>query len=326
MKLVGFAGPVAFFVRPSSLINSHFLAYLLRSSGGREKLEAASTGATMNNLSNQALSGFIVPIPPIPVQNRIVAVIDEAFEAIDTAVANTEKSLANARELFDGYLNSVFSQRGKGWIERKLEDTVAKTCSLSYGIVQPGEDVPGGLPVVRPTDLRSKIIGLDGLKNIDPTLADAYKRTKLDGDELLLCVRGGTGSVSIAAKELAGSNVTRGIVPIRFDGSVVNQEFGYFALISEAVQAQIRAATYGAALMQINIRDLKKVTLDVPPLGVQQDLFEKLSNISAEVERLASIYEQKAAALAELKQSILHKAFAGELTAHPQKTLPEAAE
>ena len=78
--------------------------------------------------------------------------------------------------------------------------------------------------------------------------------------------------------------------------------------------------------MQINIRDLRKITLDVPPIAVQQILLTKLSNVSAEVEHLASIYKQKATALSKLKRSLLRKAFSGELTAHPEKALPEAAE
>ncbi len=301
-----------------------FLYYLmLREADG--SLKSHFTGTGIQHFTGQSLRRVRFPLPPLAEQQRIVSILNEAFEGIDTAVENAEKNLANARELFDSYLNSVFIQKGESWIGKRLEDTVEKTCSLSYGIVQPGEDVNGGLPIVRPTDLHSKIIGLSGLKRIDPALADGYKRTKLHGGELLLCVRGGTGSVSIAAKELAGSNVTRGIVPIRFDASVVVQEFGYFAFISKGVQDQIRAATYGAALMQINIRDLRKVSLDLPPLDVQKNLLERLDDISAEVERLVSIYEQKAAALAELKQAILHKAFAGELTAKPEKALQDAA-
>lgn len=156
------------------------------------------------------------------------------------------------------------------WIYKRLEDAVDRTCSLSYGIVQPGEDVQDGLPVVRPTDLRSKVVGLSRLKRIDPTLAIPYERTRLRGGELLLCVRGETGSVSVAANELSGANVTRGIVPIRFDTSTVLQGFGYYAFVAASMQAQIKAATYGAALMQINIRDLRKIIIPVPPLYVQK--------------------------------------------------------
>ena len=196
-----------------------------------------------------------------------------------------------------------------------MSNLVESDCSLSYGIVQPGKDFEGGLPVVRPTDLVQKIVGLDGLKRIDPELSKSYSRTLLRGGDLLLCVRGSTGTVSIAAPSLCGANTTRGIVPIRFSSELVDQDFGYYCLASEPVQNQIKSYTYGAALMQINIRDLKKIDIDFPSIKAQKELAKKMGSFSIKVERLESIYQQKLTALTELKQSILQKAFRGELTA-----------
>ncbi len=266
-----------------------------------------------------------IPVPPISEQRRVVTILDEMFGGIAGAIVSAEKNLSNSYGLFNSYLNSIFTVDNKDWIVKFLEDAVEKTCALSYGIIQPGEDFNNGLPVVRPTDLRTRIISLAGLKKIDPSLAEGYKRTKLLGDELLLCVRGSTGTISMASKELAGSNVTRGIVPIRFNPSVVNQEFGYYLFKSRNVQDQIRAATYGAALMQINICDLRKISLRVPPVDMQTDLLKKLNRLSVEVEHLKTIYERKFAAISELKQAILHKAFAGELTTRSADPTQEAA-
>jgi type I restriction enzyme S subunit len=155
---------------------------------------------------------------------------------------------------------------------RYLENLVTEDCSLSYGIVQPGDDLNGGLPIVRPTDLKTELITLDGLKQIDPAKADGYKRTSLQGGELLVCVRGSTGVTSIACKSLAGANVTRGIVPVRFDPEIISEKFGYYQFISPLVLSQIKAATYGAALMQINIRDFRKIKISTPPLAEQNAL------------------------------------------------------
>ena len=270
-------------------------------------------GATVDRISLKEFPSFPIVLPPLPEQQRIVGILDEAFDGIATAKANAEKNLQNAHELFGAYLRSIFVENGAGWVTKNLEDTVEKSCSLSYGIVQPGDNFAEGLPIVRPTDLRAKLIGLSGLKRIDPALASSYKRTTLSGNEILICVRGSTGVVSVASDELAGSNVTRGIVPIRFDPSVVNQDFGYYLLISEGVQKQIKAATYGAALMQINIRDLRRLSFSVPPIGVQKVLLPKLDNISSEVELLKSIYERKSEYIVKLKQSLLRQAFSGQL-------------
>ncbi len=284
-------------------------------------VEDVTTGTTRNRISRSNLGSVQIPVPPLAEQQRIVGLLDEAFEGIATAKANAEKNLQNARALFESHLQSVFSQgsqsaaegRGKGWMEKTFEEVVHADCSLSYGIVQPGEEYADGLPIVRPTDLGAGTIFLNGLKRINPKLADGYKRTTLQGHELLLCVRGSTGVVSKAAPELVGGNVTRGIVPIRFDSKVITQDFGYYLISSEAVQSQIREKTYGTALMQINIRDLRVLQLSFPSTKEQALLVERLDALNQETQRLATLYTRKLAALEALKKSLLHQAFSGEL-------------
>ena len=69
------------------------------------------------------------PLPPLPEQQRIVGILDEAFEGIATAKANAEKNLQNARALFESHLQSVFTQRGEGWVEK----TIGEVCILRSG-------------------------------------------------------------------------------------------------------------------------------------------------------------------------------------------------
>jgi type I restriction enzyme S subunit len=249
--------------------------------------------------------------PPLGEQHRIVALLDEAFAGIAIAKANAEKSLRNARGVSESISQQVLDSAGGDDVS--LESVAADDCSLSYGIVQPGNDVEGGLPVVRPVDLTRNVITLDGLKRIDPELALGYERTKLQGGELLLCVRGTTGTVSIAAPELEGGNVTRGIVPIRFKSDRVIPSFGYHLIKSGGVQSQIRERTYGAALMQINIGDLRNIKVKIPPLSEQNELAERLDNLRKGAAHLQSLYTRKLAALDELKQSLLQRAFSGQL-------------
>ena len=259
-----------------------------------------------------------MPVPPSAEQRRIVAILDEAFEGIATAKANAEKNLQNARELFGRLSAAVLDQLAPISRIATLEDVAEQGCSLSYGIVQPGEEVAGGLPIVRPVDLNDGVVTLDGLKRIDPTLARSYERTMLKGNDILLCVRGTTGALALADSELAGANVTRGIVPIRFDAAQLSQDFGYCLMRSEPVQMQIRAKTYGTALMQINIRDLRQLTLPVPPKHEQDVAVKRFNELQAATDQLVATYERKLAALDELKKSLLHQAFTGQLTAAKQ--------
>ena len=315
--------PIAFSISGETWVNNHahvlrfesmtiqkFVEYYLNSI----PLDDYVSGMAQPKLNQAMLNSIEIPIPPLPEQQRIVSVLDEAFASIAQAKSNAERNLVNARELFESYLQNIFENKGGAWEEKMLQDVVDANCTLSYGIVQPGEEYSNGLPVIRPTDLTKKVITLDGLKRIDPRLADSYKRTTLTGDELLLCVRGSTGVVSVTSKELKGANVTRGIVPIRFNSEFINQEFGYYLLISGYVQKQIKEKTYGAALMQINIGDLREILTPYPKsLAEQRAIVGRLEALSAETGRLEEIYQQKVESLEELKKSVLGKAFEGDL-------------
>jgi type I restriction enzyme S subunit len=280
-----------------------------------DHIYSLARGTAQRNLDVPAFRNIQIAYPKsIQEQQRIVSILDKAFAAIDKAKANAEQNLQNAQELFESYLQGVFEKKGADWQTRTLSDLVDEECKLSYGIVQPGQDYHDGLPVVRPTDLSTRYIKRQGLKLIDPKLAEGYKRTKLIGDELLLCVRGSTGVLSIATEELKGANVTRGIVPIRFNLELIDQDFGYYLLISNFVQNQIRVKTYGAALMQINIGDLRKIETPYPKsLNEQQTIVRKLDSLRTETQNLEAVYQKKIADLEELKKSVLQKAFAGEL-------------
>lgn len=297
---------------PTKYVDVKYLYYFLHANV--ELLNNLGTGATFKELSKKALEDVEFPLPSVPEQKRIVSILDQAFADIDKARALTEQNLKNVRELFESYLQQVFSQRGEGWAVEPLENLVTNDCTLSYGIVQPGNDFENGLPVVRPTDLTREVIDLDGLKLIDPSKAEGYMRTVLQGGELLVCVRGSTGTTTIASEQLSGANVTRGIVPIRFNPERVSQRFGYYQFLSPLIQVQIQAGTYGAALTQINIRDLRKIEVTVPPLSVQNEIVNKLDRVKPDLLKVEKLYVSKLDAFDKLKKAFLQKAFSGELT------------
>lgn len=303
----GFMGQIT----PSNELVPRYLFHLMTSSLYKDFVDSLSDGANINNLKFDDLGKFPVPFPNLTEQHRIVALLDDAFAGIAIAKVNAEKSLRNAAEALESTSQQILDAAGGS--EFSLESIAAEDCSLSYGIVQPGDDVADGLPVVRPVDLTRDVITLAGLKRIDPELAKGYRRTELQGGELLLCVRGTTGTISTASPELKGANVTRGIVPIRFKPDVIAANFGYHLMTSAKVQSQIREKTYGTALMQINIGDLRNVSAKIPALPKQQKLAGQLDSLRQEVAHLQSLATRKLAALDELKQSLLQRAFSGQL-------------
>ncbi len=309
----------AYVIDGKSWVNNH--AHILRSKTSNRFLcyylnsfnfKGYVSGSTRLKLTQAGMKKIPVPVPPLSEQERIVGILDEAFEKIDKIQHNAERNLANAKELFQQVLDEEMTPK-EGWLSSELQNAVDKNCSLSYGIVQPGDEKSEGIPVVRPVDLGKRTIGSKGLKRISPDISQSYRRTLLKGEEILLCVRGETGIVSMASKELAGANVTRGIVPILFDKQKINQIFGYYLMMSPFVYLQIKKKTTGTALKQINIGDLRQIYVSYPNHQTQDKIVKILDKSSAVLESLDNNFQQIVSSSTELKQQLLAKAFNGEL-------------
>ncbi len=221
-----------------------------------------------------------------------------------------------AEQLRNSILQEIYNPKD-GWTYKDLKDVVADSCPISYGIVQQGNHVNGGIPVVRPVDLHTKYVRNINLKCTSSDISNSYKRTILNGNEILLCVRGTTGIVALATEELRGCNVNRGIVPLYFDDTV-DRLFIYYQLQSPTIQDFIAENTMGSALRQINIKDLRMLKILLPPLAEQKRIVAKLEELLPIVEQYGKaqkeLDELNAALPARLRQSILQEAFCGKLT------------
>ena len=231
----------------------------------------------------------------------------------------------NAQQLKNAILQDLYSAKD-GWNIKELKDVVADSCPISYGIVQQGNHVEGGVPVVRPVDLHTKYVGKVNLKCTSKDISDSYKRTVLNGNEVLLCVRGTTGIVALATEELKGCNVNRGIVPLYF-GADVEKMFIYYQLQAPFVQETIEENTMGSALKQINIKDLRTLKLRVPSLAEQKRIVAKIEELLPKVEEYGKAQDALNKLNAELperlKKSILQEAIEGRLV--PQDPNDEPA-
>jgi type I restriction enzyme, S subunit len=313
---IGFGSSEYIVFRPSPLIDKEWLYYFLSRQSFREEGAARMSGAVGHKrVSKEFIESYPIPVPPLPEQHRIVAILDEAFDGIATAKANAEKNLQNARALFESHLQSVFTERGEGWVERPLAELCVPERVITYGVVKLGEEVAGGVPCLRTSNVRWLRIETEGMKRIAPALSAEYSRTILKGGEVLVNVRGTLGGVAVVEPEMAGWNVSREVAVVPIDSQKVNPEFLSYLIGSGTSQHWLGGVKKGAAYVGINIEDLRLLPVSAPAMDRQLEVVKHLEALEADTQRLESIYQQKLTALDDLKKSLLHQAFSGQLTA-----------
>jgi type I restriction enzyme S subunit len=290
---------------PSDNLQYKYLYYYLV--GKVDLLNSLGTGATFKELSGGKLKEVPIPLPPLPEQQRIVSILDEAFVGIATATANAEKNLANARELFESYLQSVFDNKGVDWVEKRL----GEVSDLLDCLHKTPKYVDSGFPMVRVTDVKKGYLNLSRTKQVDKTTFDAFskKYTPKIGD--IVFSRVGSYGVSSLVNSndpfCLGQN-TVFIIP------KIHPTFLYYFLNSSIAKLQYDELVEGVTQPTISMKSIRAVSLFVPPsMEEQTTLAQKIDELSTETKRLEAIYLQKLNALEELKKSILNQAFSGQL-------------
>lgn len=280
------------------------------------------SGLTVPKLNQRRLREIPIPLPPLPEQKRIVAILDEAFAGIATAVANTEKNLANARELFESYLNYLLEAQPRKQRQVSLFNLCAPKV-ITYGVIKLGKHFVDGVPCLRTSNVRRLNIQTDGIKRIAPELSRQYGRTILEGGEVLVNVRGTLGGVAVATPEMSGWNISREVAVVPVDQRKVLPAFAAYSIAKRDSQDWLTGVQKGVAYTGINLSDLRELCIYLPSIDRQKHIVSQLDEMAANCNAIESIYEQKHSALSKLKQSLLQKAFSGELTAG--KEAPNAA-
>lgn len=247
-------------------------------------LQSLGTGATFKEVSKKVVENVSISFPSLEEQHRIVDEMDLLTGIIDKKKAQLRNLDTLAQSIFYEMFGDPYTNN-KNWSTSLLESMVTEDCSISYGIVQPGNGEIEGVPIVRPVDLLGTFVHNENLKKTTKEISDSYKRTILKGNELLLCVRGTTGIVSLAANDLAGCNVSRGITPLEFNKEN-SRWFMFYQFKTTAVKNTISELTHGIALKGINMADVRKLKMIQPPYHLQKEFEDKVVAINAQKERI----------------------------------------
>jgi len=268
-----------------TILDDNWLTYNLN----HQNLLPYVSGMTVPKLNQGNMRTISVPIPPLPEQKRIVAKLDQAFEAIDQAKANVEHNLQNGKDLFQSQLNEIFSQTGEGWVEKKLGECI----KLKSG-----------------DGLTAKNMNPEGLYSVygGNGIAGNHDTYNSEGMQVII------GRVGALCGNVRYLNEKLWLTDNAFKVSKFYYAFDEAFLTYLLNYKNLRSYARQAAQPVISNSSTSDVPLEFPlDVEQQKSIVSQLDELKTRTQYFDGLYNQKLDALSELKKSILQKAFIGEL-------------
>lgn len=270
------------------------------------KLTKKTTG--LDSLNFGDLKRVLFPLPPIDEQKRIAAILDQA----DELRRKRQRAIHRLNQLGQAVFHDMFGDamtNPKGWRTAQLGDIVRSGDKINYGVVQPGDDVENGVPLVRVGDLLSGYIDPTKVKQIDATIEAGYKRSRLAGDEILIGCVGSIGTVALAHEGLRGANIARAVARVPVDAGIAMRDFIAEQIKSHVIQRYFTSETRTVAQPTLNIGLIVSAPIILPPLSEQK----KFAAVMAQVRANLKNFVDHGSTEDELFASLQHRAFQGKL-------------
>lgn len=297
-------------IRSRGMLDVEFLFYQLLH---LQPKISGKEGAVFPSINKSEIAALPIVVGPLSEQRRIVAILDEAFEGIDTAHVNAEKNLHNARALFENHLQSVFTERGEAWELRPLGQMASFRNGINFTRTSEGRPIK----ILGVKDFQKNYWApLDELESIIPdgVVPDA---DTLQRDDIVFVRSNGNPEligrcllIGDVREKMTHSGFT---IKARLQTSEVLPTYLCHFLKSIRARREMIDGGNGANIKSLNQGTLARIVVPFPSTADQLQIVRTLESIRDETERLESLYQCKLAALDELKKSLLHKAFSGQL-------------
>ena len=295
------------------LVDKKYLFHLLDWDTEQIKAEQG-TGSTMLHVTKGAMENRLLPFPTISEQKHIVVILNEVFADIEQARTKTEQNLKNARELFESYLQQVFSQRGEGWESMTLSQATGGVYTGPFGsLLHKSDYIENGVPLVNPAHITSVGVEPDLRKTISEETAQRLKSYVMSEGDIVIARRGEMGRCALVTSKEEGYLCGTGSFFIKSSDRVLGDYLVRY-LRSAAGKKRLEQIASGAVMLNLSNAELSNFSLYFPPVDKQKEIVREIGEVSEKIEAMALVYQEKLLALDELKKSILQKAFSGELT------------
>ena len=316
-------------IRPRRELDGRFLARQFSAIGTRDQFHVAANGITRFGLGADAIRTGVFPIAPNEEQRVIAAFLDRETAKIDALVVKKERLIELLHEKRTALItravtrgldpNVAMKDSGVGWLGeipahwdvKRLWHLTPRDRKIMYGIVLPGPNVDVGVPIVKGGDVARRL-RLDALSRTSFEIESRYLRSRLRGGDLVYAIRGSIGEVEVVPDELEGANLTQDAARVAYTRAT----HGYwllYALRSKGVFGQLEAGALGATIKGINIRDLKRARLPVPPWSEQREIASFLSAEIGKYGELSSMIRSAIDHLNEYRTALISAAVTGKI-------------
>lgn len=315
---------------PKHLLKATYLAYLIDGCQDALLLEWRKAGTTVESLEHDYITNTTLIMPPVDEQLAIAAFLDRKTIEIDTLIGLKERQLEvleKKRQALISHaitrgLNSSAPLRPSTidwlgdipthWDVKPLMYLTPSDRQIMYGIVLPGPHVEKGVPIVKSGDVAPLKLRLDKLSRTSHEIEQGYERSRLRAGDIVYSIRGSIGMAEIVPAELEGANLTQDAARVSpLNG--VNRKWLLFALKSQPIFAQLEAGAVGATIRGINIRDLKRAYIPVPPEDEQQLIANYLDHESSRLDAQVETIQAQIDKLRDYRQSLISAAVTGKI-------------
>lgn len=306
--------------------HSTWLFYVLSSMN----LGQYSQSAAQPGLSVDVISNLVVPVPPTEQQRAIADFLDRETEKTDALVAKKRRLIELLQEERTAVISDAITKgldpdvpmkdAGVGrlgdlprpWTASPLMRLVDPERPIMYGIVLPGPDFPGGVPIIKGGDVSPERLVLERLNRTDPEIEAKYVRSRLAGGDIVYAIRGSIGAAAVVPDALEGANLTQDTARVA-PRTGVHVGWLMYALQASPIFAQLEAGAVGATIRGINIFSLKRADLPVPPQGEQVAIRQYLDLQTRRMDELVESVRGAIERLREYRSALITAAVTGQI-------------
>lgn len=328
-RFEGCVSPAYTVLRSRRQIHASFWAYLLKSTGYISELQSVTDGIRDGKSISYDQFGIIgLPVPGDDEQSAIATFLDRETGKIDLLVAEQERLIELLKEKRQAVISHAVTNgldpnvptKSSGvewlgklpahWDVRPLMYLTAEKRPIMYGIVLPGPNVEQGVRIVKGGDVKSHRLKKDLLCCTTPEIEAPFARARLLPNDIVYSIRGTIGDVELVPEELAGANITQDVARIS-PRSDFDHLWLLFALRADQVFTQLKQRSLGAAVPGVNIFDLKRARIPVPPIDEQKAIAEHLRAATSSITALLTETQRAIDLLKERRSALISAAVTG---------------